>query len=230
MSKLKTISAVSIAVLLISIRAHGVMVTLDFTGQGSTFDYEERTGSFFTDGVTLNLQALVVGSTGILNGASGDYGVNEANTGDVTDRLDIVNGAESILINFNAGNPKTFVTLDNIVIDNFSGTDVGTYRVNGGAGVSLADGILDVDIDVTGGSILVAVSAGNGFSFDGIQLTINTIPEPSSFALMGLSAIIVHQFRRRRSRQQAQALQLHGRDGGERSGSRRRGHRWVRVI
>lgn len=182
-----------------------VIVSLDFQGSNGTFDFDSSTGVYNDpSGVTLSFEAFVVASSGTLNATASSYGVNATGSGDSTSQLDIPNGAESIQINFSVTNPPNpiresmFVTLDHIVIDSFSGGDAGTFSVNGGAAVALADGNNLSGVNVIGGSVLVAVTAG-AFSFEGLQLTVNVLPEPGSFALLGLSGIIIHQFRRRRA-------------------------------
>ena len=69
------------------------------TDEGSAFDNENSIASLTKDGITLSLEALIDenSANAVLNGGAEGFGVNSNGLSDYTQRIDNINGTESII-------------------------------------------------------------------------------------------------------------------------------------
>ena len=164
--------------------------TFDFTGQGSGFDFEEQTGVILTNGITMTFKAYEsTGSNAELNGASGDFGINDLTTSaDDTDRLET---GEYLTIEFSSA-LYTSIELQTITLDVFSVfDDTGFYQIGSGSQVLFGEEVTTLSPagEVLGSENILKISAIEGnFSLDGIS--VNAVPEPATVAMFGLGGII----------------------------------------
>ena len=72
------------------------------TEAGSAFDNENSIVSYTKGGITLSLEALINNDSAnaVLNGGAEGFGVNSNGLGDYTQRIDNINGTESIVFSF----------------------------------------------------------------------------------------------------------------------------------
>ena len=72
------------------------------TDAGSAFDNENTIDSFTKDGVTLSIEAFIYenSANAVLNGSPKGFGFNSNGLSDYTQRIDNINGTESIVFSF----------------------------------------------------------------------------------------------------------------------------------
>lgn len=73
------------------------------TAAGSSFDNEDSKASFTQNGITLSMEALLndTSTKAKLNGGAEGFGVNSDGLSDHTQRIDNINGKETIVFSFN---------------------------------------------------------------------------------------------------------------------------------
>lgn len=183
-------------------------------GQSVTLDV------FFDEDATMGppLLDLAGGTNGLI---IANFGVNVSGTG--TSTVTAANGNASFDdIVFDAVPPATLAQ-STIVNDPVFGSGTGTIRsvllgtitvtANGNVGdqnlLSLADFSPGADfvIDDGFGTLSFVAEDSPGFSYGTATINVTAVPEPSSFALLGLvGAVGAYRLRRRRERSQSAAL------------------------
>lgn len=166
---------------------HAIFFDLDDGAQGLAVD-----GLASGPATVSGLTATITANTGVLNQASGNFGVNATGTGDVTDQFDGAIVSETITITFNS--PVIFESVD---ISQFGANDLGTLTLNGLTIVNLASGNVPAgNIVIPAGNTAVIAwtgdnltGSGRGFSFDGF--TVSLIPEPASLAILGVGGLLL---------------------------------------
>jgi hypothetical protein len=145
-------------------------------------------------GIELTFTAIVAGNTGTLNATMGNFGINATPSGDDTDELDMVNGAETVRISFVAPATVTNISLQSIAIGDFGTMDAGTLTI-GANSSSIAGGsstVIPIHTNLDGQFLEVAFTGtGNGFGFNGLTLDVTAIPEPDAFLFGGLVCGVV---------------------------------------
>ena len=170
--------------------ASAEVFAFDFTGQGSDFDFEAKAGVISTNGITMTFKAYEsTGSNTELNGAAGDFGINDLTTPD--DDADRLETGEYLTIEFSSA-LYTSIELQTITLDVFSSSsDAGYYQIGSGSQVSFEQEITTLSFagEVLGSGNTLKISSTEGnFSLDGISIT--AIPEPVTIAMFGIGGII----------------------------------------
>lgn len=131
-----------------------------------------------------------------LNSTVSEFGINAAGSGDAPSLFDTVNGREAMWVSFDRA-----VTIKSITVSSFTGGNVetGACQVANGSLVNFtASGSYAIDTALAQGSffktIAVNTGGGNGWSLN--SFTVEAVPEPLSFSLMGLGGFIARQIRR----------------------------------
>ena len=176
-------------------------------GTGSSLESSGSSGTSLVSGVTLSADALLDGvTTGtVFNGATGSFGINATGTGDDTQRFDNGLGVESMVFSFDVAG--TFTSIDlrfieeaaNEAVLSFAGGN--SYELNTTTALSGADDFNIGESFTAGQLITLQISSspdalvGENFSLE--SFTINTVPEPSSTALLGLGGLALILRRRK---------------------------------
>lgn len=188
---MKTISAcILLAVLPCqAARADLITIALGSSAQDLAID-DVESGSIIRDGLTITLSA----NSGTLNATSETYGINATAPGDKTALLDDGSGTpEWITISFDQPIEFTQLTLglygtgeeghltvgDNeplALLSTGSGPNVFAFTA---AAFPLGNFL------PAGKTAIIRYVSGNGFSLEGMQ--VNTVPEPTTFALSALA-------------------------------------------
>ncbi len=181
------------------------------TAAGLAFDDVASSATYLAGGITLTAEAFLDGvSTGTtMNGATDGFGVNANGTGDMTTRLDNINGIESIVFKFDAAG-----TFDTIDLRYITGDNEAVLSFAGGATYLLTSAnVINASADTYGiGASFVAnqaitlsifgsASAGENFSLESFTITPapTSMPEPSACAaLAGVGMFGMAACRRRR--------------------------------
>jgi hypothetical protein len=110
--------------------AVGIPITFDLRDTTATSEIES--GVITRSGLKATLTPLVASSSGSLNQTSGGFGINASGSGDTTDQLDGVAGAESIRIEFDQE-----IKFTGLKLSSMGSADVGRLTIAGGAPISL---------------------------------------------------------------------------------------------
>jgi len=188
-----------------SLRADAI--TYNFTGNGGAFDFQSKTGSITTNGITMTFEAFALVGGELdpgaeLNAASGSFGVNNGISGDNTSRLNV---DQWITITFNVFDPSiTSINLQTVTLGTITSGFSGYYQIDDGSQVAIAskgDYVVNPVVDVIGKTLTVAITAGatdttsNGAIFQGI--TVDAVPEPAVMGLLGFGGLLTLLVRRR---------------------------------
>ena len=183
---------------------------------GGNFDFGSLSGVFtdssagVSNGLEITVQAFVgVTASGLVNADA--LGVNAPETGDATAQLDGDLGNESLRFSFNDLASVSSVVLTEIEIFDFFGADSGTLTI-GANSTAVADDAgttIPFHLNLEGNSFTVAYNGtNNGFGLESITLDVTptlaaAVPEPSTFAFLGLltGGVLAHRVRRRRRNQ-----------------------------
>ena len=166
-----------------------------FSGTSGDLDFDSNSGSFTSGGITVTLTA---NSGALVNATtSAGLGVNSPGGGDDSDGLDTQSGVETLTFSFDMD-----VTLNSITYIEVGSNDALDLSFNGIAGPTVtASGQVTYDTVLLAGETLVITAAetnsptpNNGVPIT--QFTVTAIPEPSTFALLGLAGMVAI-FRRR---------------------------------
>lgn len=184
---MKTISAcILLAVLSCqTARADLITIVLGSSVQGLAID-DVVSGSIIRDGLTITLAA----NNGTLNATNETYGINAVASGDKTALLDDGSGTpEWITISFDQ--PIEFTQLSLGLYGNGEeghltlGDNPPLTPLSSGTGLNVFDFTAASfplgNFLPTGKTATIRYVSGNGFSLEGIQ--VNTVPEPTTFAL-----------------------------------------------
>lgn len=160
--------------LLASQRAGAIPITFDLRDTTATSEIES--GVITRSGLTATLTPLVAGSSGLLNQTGSGFGINASGSGDATDQLDGVAGAESIRIEFDKE-----VSFTALKLSSMGTSDEGRLTIAGGTPISLTGNLHTFTSDnlvPVGDSVLLEWVKGNGFSFD--SFTVEWVPRGGS--------------------------------------------------
>jgi len=179
---------------------------LDGLDLGSTI----LTSGVFT--VSLTATTIVSAAHGVFNVTASAFGINADGGGDDTDTFDAGGGTESMTFSFNING--TFVAADfNLITGSGLPTeDIGNLSFSLGglstnfhnANTDGSDVFLVNQAFSVGEEITIAHVDGNGFGLE--TITIDVVPEPTSVALLGMGAVSLCIFGRRRVRSPRQDL------------------------
>jgi hypothetical protein len=114
----------------------------------------------------------VASSSRSLNQTSCGFGINASGSGDATDQLDEVAGAESIRIEFDQE-----IEFTGLKLSSMGSEDVGRLTIAGGAPISLTGSthtFTSGNLVTIGQAVLLEWVSGNGFSFD--SFTVEVVP------------------------------------------------------
>lgn len=188
------LSATHASATLVAFSFHDGSATI---GSGLDLDSGGSSGSTLVSGVTLSADALLAGvTTGtVFNGAGSGFGINANGTGDETQRFDNDNGIESMVFSFDVAG--TFTSLDlryieesaNEAVLSFAGGS--SFELNTTTALSDSDDF-NIGESFTAGQLItlqISSSAGAGENFSLESFAIDTVPEPSSSALLGLGGL-----------------------------------------
>ncbi|MBL7017080.1 MAG: PEP-CTERM sorting domain-containing protein [Kiritimatiellales bacterium] len=181
---------ITLLVLPVAFIASAEVFNFDFNVTNGAFDFETGTGQVTTNGITMDFAAVVSGDSGaILNAGSGYFGVNATGADDAS----LLNSGQTIAISFSSSF-YTSIELQNIDLGAFTvaGSDAGTYQVTGDSAAALS-GDTTLATEVLNKTLTFA-STGGAWSVNGI--TVEAVPEPATFAMFGIGAIIAVIIRR----------------------------------
>jgi hypothetical protein len=192
------VSAVLTSVCALSTQAQAYSITFDLRGPEGLVVDGLATGPVTKNGLTATLTA----NDGILNQTVSGFGINASLPGDVTDQIDNGSGVtEYVTIMFDQ-----LVTFDQLALSSFTSEEQASLTIAGGSPIFLVGTGPSIDIyDFStnntipiGQSVMLAYNIGNGFSLD--EFTVTAIPEPATFALLGigLAGLGTGYIRRRR--------------------------------
>jgi hypothetical protein len=188
LSVLVTVGLISISKLSAS------TIAFDLLDQGKTDEIE--LGSYTLSGVMMTLSSL----DGDLNQISDSFGINhDGGSLDESAQIDGDEGPETLTFSFD-----TAGTLDQLSFSLFGANDTLTLKKGNATLLNMVDEG-SPDVFLVGESYTVAdvfyltytagVVAGGGASLNNIQIT--TVPEPSSFLLLGLGGLTLLSRRKR---------------------------------
>lgn len=186
------------ATVAIAIGAQGqttfVFGNLNGGGQAAIDLDEKASGSTTMGGLTLTAAA----NTGIFNSAATTgFGINAAAAGDSTTEFDTyTGGADSMTFSFSM--PVTINTID---LNAFGAGDTGFFTYSGGTIPIATDPFPFVQTITLAANEQAMFGATTG-SFGLQSITVTVVPEPSTYAMMGLGAALlvgVQRFRRKTS-------------------------------
>ena len=146
----------------------------------------------------------LLGQNVLLNRTASSFGINVDQTtcGNTEDSalIDGGCGAEAIAIAFN-----TNVLLNSLVVSSFGSLDKGLVTAGLTAWTLTSTGAKSLnDVFLSAGTqLIVAYTAGNGFSLDSFTATATPTPEPATLMLLGLGAVSIAVQRRRAGRRRA---------------------------
>jgi|GEM_PF-3220430 len=174
--------------------------TLTFSGQDSSLDFNDSTGSFTLEGLTISLSA----NDGQINATSTSLGINASASGDDTDGLDSVFDGmggiifrEVLTVSFNQS-----VVINSIGLVGFGALDTLELAFGNHSGLvlnSTGSRIFDTVLSV-GETLTITSGVGNGVGISNIELTpVKPVPEPSTtiLALLGVGAFLMRGTRNR---------------------------------
>lgn len=170
----------------------------ELTEIGNNYDNQEASGAYTIGSTTLIAEAYLdddsIGT--ILNGGADGFGINSFGTGDLTQRIDNINGIEKIIFSFNTGGTFKSINLRYIeeaseeAILEFSGGN--TFNLNTATALSGDDDFLIDELFSAGQEITLRISAnselGENFALDSILVQ---IPEANTASwIIGLIGIL----------------------------------------
>ena len=139
----------------------------ELTEIGNNYDNQEASGAYTIGSTTLIAEAYLdddsIGT--ILNGGADGFGINSFGTGDLTQRIDNINGIEKIIFSFNTGGTFKSINLRYIeeaskeAILEFSGGN--TFNLNTATALSGDDGFLIDELFSAGQEITLRISANS---------------------------------------------------------------------
>ena len=170
----------------------------ELTEIGNNYDNQEASGAYTIGSTTLIAEAYLdddsIGT--ILNGGADGFGINSFGTGDLTQRIDNINGIEKIIFSFNTGGTFKSINLRYIeeaseeAILEFSGGN--TFNLNTATALSGDDDFLIDELFSAGQEITLRISAnselGENFALDSILVQIPEANTASS--IIGLIGIL----------------------------------------
>jgi len=170
-------------------------------------DIDESTSFdlFGANGLVVTVSANI----GVLNRTSSAFGINAPLTGDDTDTIDAINGIEAVILTFNRHVLFDAMTLSlytpepSAAIEDIAGLTIGAFPTVYPAAINPAVDPYSFNSNnfvAIGQSVELQWVQGNGFSFD--NFTVTVIPEPSTFALLGIGGLALVGFGWRRKQRQ----------------------------
>ena len=170
----------------------------ELTEIGNNYDNQEASGTYTIGSTTLIAEAYLENDSigTILNGGADGFGINSIGTGDLTQRIDNINGIEKIIFSFNTEGTFKSINLRYIeeaseeAILEFSGGN--TFNLNTATALSGDDDFLINELFSAGQEITLSISAnselGENFALDSILVQ---IPEANTASwIIGLIGIL----------------------------------------
>ena len=170
----------------------------ELTEIGNNYDNQEASGTYTIGSTTLVAEAYLENDSigTILNGGADGFGINSIGTGDLTQRIDNINGIEKIIFSFNTEGTFKSINLRYIeeaseeAILEFSGGN--TFNLNTATALSGDDDFLINELFSAGQEITLSISAnselGENFALDSILVQ---IPEANTASwIIGLIGIL----------------------------------------
>jgi hypothetical protein len=182
---------IAMGICLLAGLAESAVITFDFRNSPDLYTaLDDLAGpvSFTNSGVVATFTA----SDGAMNRTTSGFGINAVSGSDDTDAFDI---GEWITITFNQA-----VTITNVTVSSWSaGVDEGQVKIGGSTEYTIsATGSHVLDDALSMGTVLrIESTAGtfsNGWSLD--SLSVGVVPEPATFALLGLGGVMAWVLRR----------------------------------
>ena len=146
-----------------------------------------------------DLTLTATASSGVFNSSlTAGFGINATPSGDNTTEFDTAStaGAESMTFSFNMA-----VTLNTIDLNSFSAGDTGFFTYSGGTIPIATDPFPFIQTITIAANEQVTFGVTSG-SFALQSITVTAVPEPSTYAMIGLGAALLvgmQRFRRKSS-------------------------------
>ena len=180
-----------------SFAAQATIITFDLrSSEAAIFLDDVNIGDFVIGGLIASFSALPGAPLdSVFNQTASRFGINTLGSSDDSPSLiDAVNGfSEFLSVSFSEN-----VLLDKIVLSAFTPAEQAQVSIEGSPPMELIG--LDAAVDVydfsnytiqTGEQLILAHSLGNGFSFDSIGVSLVSVAEPSSLALVLVAGLMV---------------------------------------
>ena len=172
----------------------------DITELGSTFDNQAGSASYTLNSTILTAEAFLDNNSAsnLLNGGADGFGINSQGTGDNTQRIDNINGIETIVFSFNTAGVFESIDLryieesENEAILSFQNGR--TFELNTATALSNNDDFFINERFLAGQEIRLSISeesvAGENFALDSMRVI---IPE-NAFSSLWLSVVTCSVF------------------------------------
>ena len=197
-------AVVAAAVYMVIAGAEAEVFALDFRGTLGSYLSGLTSGVYTTEqnGVTLEITFSAGGTSGtdLFNLTGTGFGINNSESGDDTDALD---DNEHMAINFNLAGTFQSIEFDRLTSAGITSGDQGRLDFSSGSTINFdgdSSNPLTVNEAFTASQLITlsqtAGGSGATWGFGLKTITVNVVPEPATFAMLGIGGLAFSVIRR----------------------------------